>query len=128
MDEVARLLNGAKNYPRNLARNNTVDDSLESYFEKINEHQETLFTSEEKKVDLGFCELSSDSKGSSTQIARPSTSLTNSYLAFWAFRVNSATQLLPLFGIGSSVQIADPRCRFLFVALLDPINRSALTI
>ena len=68
MDEVARLLNGAYDYPRNLAQSNRVDDSLESYFERINEHQGSLFTSEENKVDLSFCELSSDSKGSSTQI------------------------------------------------------------
>ncbi len=66
MDDVTRLLNGAKNYPRNLARSNTVDDSLDSYFEKINEHQDSLFTSE-KEADLGFCELSSDGEGSWTQ-------------------------------------------------------------
>ena len=65
MDEVTHLLNGAKNYPRNLARSNTVDDTLESYFEKINEHQDSLFTSE-KGTDLGFCELSSDGEGSLT--------------------------------------------------------------
>ncbi len=68
MDEVARLLNGAYDYPRNLAQSNRVDGSLESYFEKINEHQDSLFTSEEKRVELSFCERSSDSKGSSTQI------------------------------------------------------------
>ncbi|CAD6583127.1 MAG: hypothetical protein ASARMPRED_001238 [Alectoria sarmentosa] len=63
MDDFTRLLNGATNYPRNLARNNTSDDSLESYFAKINEHQNSLFTSE-RNADLGFCELRSDGEGS----------------------------------------------------------------
>ena len=62
MDEVTRLLNGAKNYPRNLARSNTVDDKLESYFEKINEHQNRLFTPG-TEAGLDFCELSSDGEG-----------------------------------------------------------------
>ena len=62
MDEVTRLLNDAKNYPRNLARSNTVDDTLESYFERINEHQDSLFSST-KDADLSFCELRSDGEG-----------------------------------------------------------------
>ena len=68
MDEVARLLNGAQNYPQNLDRTNIVDDTLEAYFEKINEHQDSLFSSE-KEADLGVCELGSDSEGLSTQKA-----------------------------------------------------------
>ena len=66
MDEVTRLLNGSKSYPRNLARSNTIDGSLESYFEKINERQDSLFTPE-KEADLGFCELSSGGEGPLTQ-------------------------------------------------------------
>ena len=109
-------------------RRNTVDDSLESYFDKINEHENSLYTSE-KEADLGFCEFSSDGEGSSTQKAPHQLhALTNSYLAFWGFRVNNAIELLTLSGIGPLVQGADPRCRFLFVAFVHPINRSALTV
>ena len=122
MDDVTRLLNGAKNYPRNLARSNTVDDSLESYFEKINERQGTLFTPE-KEADLGFCELSRDGEGSLSQKAPHQLhALTNSSIAFWGFRVNNAVELLTLFGTRSSLQKADPRCRFLFVGLYTLIT------
>lgn len=97
MDEVTRLLNDAKNYPRNLARGNTTDHFLESYFERINERQDDLFAPE-RKADLGVCELSSHGE------------------AFWSFRVNSDNELRKSFGDESSVlQRADPRCRFLFV-------------
>lgn len=126
MDEVTRLLNDAKNYPRNLARSNTVDDKLESYFEKINEHQDNLFSS--RKSDLAFCELSSDGEGSlALKNSHQVSTLTNSSTAFWGFRVNNADELLNLFAVGSSVQRADPRCRFLFVPLLYSDNRSVLT-
>ena len=79
MDEITRLLSSAQKYPRNLARSDTVDDWLESYYEKLNEHQDTLFTSE-KEADLGFCELGSNGEGSSTQKAlHQHHALTNSY-------------------------------------------------
>ena len=70
MGQISRLLSDATNYPRNLARSNTIDDSLESYFNKINQHQHSIFTSEEK-ADLGVCELSINGEGSSTQ--KPAT-------------------------------------------------------
>lgn len=79
MDEITRLLSSAQKYPRNLARSDTVDDWLESYYEKLNEHQDTLFTSD-KGADLGFCELGSNGEGSSTLKALHHLhALTNSY-------------------------------------------------
>ena len=65
MDDFTRLLNGATQYPRNLARKNTIDHSLDSYFAKINLHQKALFTSE-RGADLHFRELRSDGEGLST--------------------------------------------------------------
>ena len=127
MDQVTRLLDSSKNYPRNLARSNKVDDRLETYFEKINVHQNTLFTSEEQ-ANLNFCELSSLGEGSSTlRISRKFHTSTNSLTAFWGFRINNAIELRNLFGIGSSTPRADPRCRFLYVPLTYSYNRSVLT-
>ena len=113
MAEITRLLKNSHDYPRNLSRTEKVEHFLESSFEKLDEHENRLFSSR-GQADLGLCELGNDSQGGPNRRALSSIFFrADMATAFWRYRVKNLSDLSNVFNTASYVPRADPRCRFL---------------
>ena len=64
MDQVFRSCNASADYPKNLIQSNIHEFMVLSYFDKLNDREEDLFSAEDKAA-LEFWELGAGSKGTS---------------------------------------------------------------
>lgn len=111
MEQVIEMCNGSRYYPRNLSDKEYLDYVLESYLQKLNEHQSRLFSSEQSS-ELICRDL--DQAGLSSCETIPLCYSANILApAFWNTPIRTSESLDSHLGLKPRANSLDPRCRFL---------------
>jgi len=102
-------------FPKNIIRHNTYEHSLKAYHERLNEHEDRLFQSEENAA-VDFSELAVQGKGTTAHPFVHSSNVRTRILpfptVFWPTCTRNVRELREQLGVGSSPIVEGPCCRF----------------
>ena len=111
-EKFIRSCNDAIAYPNNLVYHNSYDHVLQSYVERLDEHEKRLFFGE-SRASLSIRDYDDDVKGLQVSSTRLVHQLTHKYLDFENITLCGNDDLQSYLSGKQLFNHNDPQCRFM---------------